>query len=301
MRPWVAAAGLALLALPMACGTPSSSPGGPSPQALADIPAGMLRLYEAVGGTYGVPWQVLAGVGKVESDHGRSSLPGVHSGANFAGAEGPMQLLPATFAEYAVPGHRDIYDPTDAVLAAGRMLAANGATNPATLAHAIFQYNHDVGYVRQVLSWADKYVQALTGPFRPGVPTRITTTVAPLFASTPPGGFPTRSFPFGQCTWYAAYQWGGPRHRGVTWSGNATDWLGNAQAQGFATSLTPAVGAIAVWRAGVHYGVYGHVAVVTAVDQRAFTVSEMNFVGLAEIDSRRISWPDPDLEGFIPA
>ncbi len=50
----------------------------------------------------GLPWSVLAGIGKVESDHGRANLPGVRSGSNSAGAEGPMQLLPATFAEYAV-------------------------------------------------------------------------------------------------------------------------------------------------------------------------------------------------------
>ena len=42
------------------------------------------------------------GIGKVESDHGQSDAPGVHSGANYAGAEGPMQFEPATFAQYAV-------------------------------------------------------------------------------------------------------------------------------------------------------------------------------------------------------
>ena len=49
----------------------------------------------------GLPWGVLAGIGEVESDHGQSTAPGVHSGANFAGAEGPMQFEPATFARYA--------------------------------------------------------------------------------------------------------------------------------------------------------------------------------------------------------
>jgi integrase len=49
----------------------------------------------------GLPWSVLAGIGKVESDHGQSTAPGIRSGANFAGAEGPMQFEPATFARYA--------------------------------------------------------------------------------------------------------------------------------------------------------------------------------------------------------
>jgi hypothetical protein len=44
-----------------------------------------------------LPWTVLAAIGTIESDNGQSELPGVQSGANAAGAEGPMQFLPATF------------------------------------------------------------------------------------------------------------------------------------------------------------------------------------------------------------
>ena len=73
---------------------------------------------------------------------------------------------------------------------------------------------------------------------------------APLFAWVPPGGFPDR-FPFGQCTWWAAY------NRRVTWSGNAGDWLANAQAQGVETNATPSVGAIAVYHPGGDYSPYG--------------------------------------------
>ncbi|MFI5068099.1 MAG: NlpC/P60 family protein [Streptosporangiales bacterium] len=65
-----------------------------------DIPAGYLAWYMSAAQTCpGLPWSVLAGIGKVESDHGRSSLPGVRAESNSAGAEGPMQFLPATFAE----------------------------------------------------------------------------------------------------------------------------------------------------------------------------------------------------------
>ncbi len=65
----------------------------PSATAVMDIPANYLALYEAAADTCpGLPWQVLAGVGKEESNHGRSTLPGVSSGENFAGAGGPMQI-----------------------------------------------------------------------------------------------------------------------------------------------------------------------------------------------------------------
>ena len=69
-----------------------------TPSATSEIPSAMLALYQAAAATCpGLPWTVLAAVGTVESDNGQSSLPGVHSGANAAGAEGPMQFEPATF------------------------------------------------------------------------------------------------------------------------------------------------------------------------------------------------------------
>src|SRR5579875_50518 len=65
----------------------------PSPSGQATtIPARYLALYRQAGRAYGIPWNVLAAIGEVESDHGRSSAPGVHSGANSAGAAGPMQF-----------------------------------------------------------------------------------------------------------------------------------------------------------------------------------------------------------------
>lgn len=70
----------------------------PSRAALADIPSGYLALYvDAATTCPGLDWSVLAAVGKAESDHGRSTLPGVTDGANYAGARGPMQFLPPTF------------------------------------------------------------------------------------------------------------------------------------------------------------------------------------------------------------
>lgn len=60
--------------------------------AAAAIPAAYLTDYQKAGTRYGIPWTVLAGIGEVESDQGRSGAPGVHSGANAAGAAGPMQF-----------------------------------------------------------------------------------------------------------------------------------------------------------------------------------------------------------------
>jgi cell wall-associated NlpC family hydrolase len=138
--------------------------GGPTAAAKADIPPAYLVLYmDAAQTCPGLQWGVLAGIGKAESDHGRSDAPGVHSGANFAGAEGPMQFEPATFAQYAVDGDHDgrlsVYDAADAIYTAAAMLCANGAAAGtwAGLSQAIFAYNHSSAYVTSVLAWAARY------------------------------------------------------------------------------------------------------------------------------------------------
>jgi cell wall-associated NlpC family hydrolase len=132
--------------------------GKPAPSGAASaIPPAARSAYEAAAATCsGLSWTILAGVGEVESDHGQSTLPGVRSGANPAGAEGPMQMLPATFAAYAPPGASP-YDLDASALAAARMLCADGAGDPATLAQAIWDYNHSWDYVGAVLSWAATY------------------------------------------------------------------------------------------------------------------------------------------------
>src|SRR5215468_5452509 len=71
----------------LAAGQPTASAAG-----RATIPADYLRLYQQAGRKYGVPWVVLAGIGEVETNQGRTTLPGVHSGANAFGAAGPMQI-----------------------------------------------------------------------------------------------------------------------------------------------------------------------------------------------------------------
>ncbi|MVU82335.1 transglycosylase SLT domain-containing protein [Nocardia sp. ET3-3] len=144
----------------------------PSQEAVSDIPPYMLVLYQrAATACPGLDWSVLAGIGKVETDHGRSTLPGVSSGENFAGAAGPMQFLAPTFdsvtsrhpmpADGASPPSR--YNPVDAVYAAAYYLCDSGA--PEDVYSAIFTYNHADWYVHEVLDQAAAYrSQTPTGP-----------------------------------------------------------------------------------------------------------------------------------------
>ena len=135
------------------------------------VPGPYLALdVQAAASCPGLPWTVLAAIASVESDFGRSSLPGVHSGANSAGAEGPMQFLAATFAAYNHPVTADQsptptagvtppspYDTVDAIWAAARLLCTSGGAKPPTIAGAIFAYNHSTAYVATVEARAATY------------------------------------------------------------------------------------------------------------------------------------------------
>jgi len=136
---------------------PGVSATGPAAGGGAAVPAAWELLeHEAAATCPGLPWGVLAAIGRVESDSGRSTAPGVHSGANSAGAEGPMQFEPATFAAYGTVGPGGArppspYDPVDAVYSAAALLCADGGAVPAHLAGAVGDYNHSPVYVEIVL------------------------------------------------------------------------------------------------------------------------------------------------------
>ncbi|HET7720325.1 MAG TPA: lytic murein transglycosylase, partial [Acidimicrobiales bacterium] len=149
--------------------TPALDDGGdvtlvpaPSPLATATVPTGWLPLYGRGAATCpGLPWQVLAAVGSVESAHGQSTAPGVRDGENFAGAMGPMQFLAGTWAAYSADGDgdgvRNVYDPDDAVFGAARYLCASGGSKTETLRAALWAYNHADWYVEMVLELASRY------------------------------------------------------------------------------------------------------------------------------------------------
>ena len=135
------------------------APGSSGVQPDAAIPTGWLALYQraAAASCAGLPWPVLAAIGTVETGSGQSNAPGVASGANAAGAEGPMQFEPATFAAYATVGPGGTqpaspYDPIDAVYTAAALLCANGAGAPSGLRAAVGDYNHSDAYVNTVLT-----------------------------------------------------------------------------------------------------------------------------------------------------
>ena len=118
------------------------------------VPRDFRALYVAAARTCkGLPWSVLAAIGQVETGHGQNT------NTSYAGAQGPMQFMPATFAAYGVDGDRDrvadINNTADAIFSAANYLCANGGgRGPAALARAIWHYNNADWYVALVLKLA---------------------------------------------------------------------------------------------------------------------------------------------------
>lgn len=135
-------------------GAPGSAGAAPGPA----IPTAWVTLYQQAAATCpGLSWSVLAAIGTVESGNGTSSAPGVWSGTNDAGAEGPMQFEASTFAAHATVGPAGAqppspYDPVDAVYTASSMLCTDGAASAVGLREAVYDYNHSNTYVDTVLT-----------------------------------------------------------------------------------------------------------------------------------------------------
>jgi murein DD-endopeptidase MepM/ murein hydrolase activator NlpD len=123
--------------------------------------AQLLALWQGAGAQYGVPWQVLAAINKVESNFGRNMGP------SSAGAIGWMQFMPATWLEYGVDADGDgvanPWDAADAIYSAARYLAANGGATD--IYGAVYQYNHADWYVQEVLGLAQVFQGSTTIAF----------------------------------------------------------------------------------------------------------------------------------------
>jgi hypothetical protein len=151
---------------------------GASSFALSDIPRQYLGFYTQAARTCpGLSWQVLAAIGKIESDHGRSSAPGVRSGVNrFGCCAGPMQFNltngpPSTWDTWGTGIRAQVYDPAHAVPAAARKLCGDGLAHPqrirgdpcpqvlgsAALHTALRRYNNACWYVHEVITLAGRY------------------------------------------------------------------------------------------------------------------------------------------------
>jgi hypothetical protein len=126
----------------------------------AGVPSSLLTLYQASAEEYcpGMSWTVLAAINEIESGDG------ANEGPSSAGALGPMQFMPSTWAQWGIDafgqtGTPDIMNPLDAVPSAARMLCADGAGSTKSLSGAIFAYNHATWYVDEVLALASEYAQ----------------------------------------------------------------------------------------------------------------------------------------------
>jgi hypothetical protein len=140
--------------------TTTIAPFGPAPIGVPnfvidsfEIPPFLLPIYQACGTEYGIPWEVLASINKIETAFG------TNMGPSSAGAVGWMQFLPSSWEEYGLDangdGHKDPYNPVDAICAAAHYLKVAGGSSD--LYHAIFAYNHADWYVQEVLLYARAY------------------------------------------------------------------------------------------------------------------------------------------------
>ncbi len=150
--------GLGVPAVLPSAETPNGSDSIAFPASLLNRPAvvetrtysQLLDLWQRDGAAYGVPWQVLASINKIESNFGRNMGP------SSAGAIGWMQFMPSTWERWGVDADGDgianPWSPDDAIAAAARYLAASGGQSD--ISRAVFSYNHAQWYVDEVLQLA---------------------------------------------------------------------------------------------------------------------------------------------------
>jgi hypothetical protein len=305
---------------------------GPSPFALQDVPPDYLALITKWAGIYGIDWTALAGVLKVECDFGRNC------GVSSAGAVGPAQFEPGTWAIYGIDGNgdnvKDPLNPADAVAGAANYLRALGAGSASGQRAALCHYNagdspafqscmngtQSPDYADAVLAWAVRYRGPTLGGGGGSLPVQLPIP-SPGWVqrvATPqwPADLPAHMSPSAvtnQCVAGALATWALMHVGDPLWNhppplfGNAIDIVGSARAQGFQVSSQPTPGAMVVY--GSSYGIFGHIATVRAVQGDRYEVIEQNFLDFSPalephwqtFDLRSIAWPDPAVIGFVVA
>jgi len=123
--------------------TPVKPPIPDYPITRAELPHKLKKYYDIAEERFDVPWYILASVNFIETKFGR------FQGPSSAGAEGPMQFLPATWDAY---GRGDVHEPYNAIMGAARYLKASGA--PDRMRDALYAYNHSDAYVTAILAYA---------------------------------------------------------------------------------------------------------------------------------------------------
>ncbi|MBC7498301.1 LysM peptidoglycan-binding domain-containing protein [Candidatus Gracilibacteria bacterium] len=103
----------------------------------------------------------------------------------------------------------------------------------------------------------------------------------------------SRGFVGGNCTWYVA------QNKSVTWRGNASSWMRNAQEEGVKTGSTPIVGAIVQFSGSGYNRYYGHVGIVAGIEGGNIIVKDMNYRGLYEVTIRKVPIDHPGIDGYI--
>ncbi len=189
------------------------------------IPANYLALFKSIGAQYHVPWVILAGIGKVESDDGQTTLPGVHSGSNPFGAAGPMQIgiggaagntwggapvhpasehVNGVATDETGDGIASVYDPADAIAGAAKYLLEHGVLT--NTYGAIFAYNHLDSYVQAVLGWAHAYAK---GDYVVSAAAGVSAPACEPEVAVAPSAFAATAIAYAQQQVGKPYQWGG--------------------------------------------------------------------------------------------